>query len=297
MNLSELRVLKAVHECGGVTQAAAQLNCVQSNVTARLKQLEQRLGVELFSRRNRRMTLTPRGRVLLDYAERLLGLAAEAEHVMQTGSAMAGRVRIGSMETSAATRLPLLLQRFHATWPEIELQLLTGPSRETVARVRDYDLDVGIVAGPLDAPDLQSCPLWREELVLVTEAGHPPVVEPAQLRNRNLLVFRDGCDYRQRLEAWLERGGVPTGRVHVFGSFHAIAGCAAAGMGVALLPVSALALCEGLALGVHRLAPEDAWARTRLIWRAERAVLAPVRAFVDQLCEWGGERPDGAAEA
>lgn len=280
MNLSVLRMLKAVHECGGVTQAAARLHCVQSNVTARLKQLEQELGVVLFARERRRMTLTPRGRVLLDYAERLLGLAAEAEAVLRSGSKTAGTLRIGSMETSAATRLPALLHGFHARWPQVEIQLLTGPTRETLAQVRDFALDLAVVAGPVDMPGLHVRPLWQEELVLLTEASHPPLTTAAALQNRNLLVFRDGCEYRQRLENWLADAGVRPERVHVFASFQAIAGCVAAGMGVAMLPRSALRLCPTAGLSLHRLADEVARVQTCLVWREEQTALAPVRAFL-----------------
>lgn len=284
MNLSALRVFKAVHDCGGVSQAAQQLHCVQSNVTARLKQLETRLGVPLFVRKNRRMEITPRGRVLLEYAERLLGLAEEAEQVMLGSDGPCGPLRIGAMETTAAVRLPAVLSGFHACCPSIAMQLHSGPTRETIERVRDHDLDIGFVAGPVGALDLQEEKLWQERLVLITEKGHPPVDRATDLAQQPILTFRDGCAYRQRLEYWFALDEVTPAAVMEFGSFQAIAGCVAAGMGVALLPQSTVDLLpRSIELAVHPLPAAHATTVTSMIWRPGSNAIGAVRAFIDHI--------------
>ena len=107
MELSSLRIFKTVAEEGSVTQAAAKLHRVQSNVSARLNQLEESLGVSLFHRSGRRMLITEEGARLLDYADRLLRLADEAQMSVRGDQAPAGQLRIGSMETTAAARLPV----------------------------------------------------------------------------------------------------------------------------------------------------------------------------------------------
>src|SRR5215510_4056433 len=90
IDLVALEIFKAVADHGGITRAAARLHRVQSNVTTRVKQLEARLGTPLFLRRKRRLVLSPEGRVLLAYAERLLDLSSEAESALRDGAAPAG---------------------------------------------------------------------------------------------------------------------------------------------------------------------------------------------------------------
>src|SRR3989441_9346233 len=124
MDLAALHIFKTVAETGGITKAAARLHRVQSNVTTRVKQLEESLGTPLFHRHKRRLTLSAEGKLLLAYAERLLRLSSEAQAALRSG-APRGTLRIGSLESTAATRLPPVLSRYHAAYPEVRLELLT----------------------------------------------------------------------------------------------------------------------------------------------------------------------------
>src|SRR6187455_1760510 len=108
MDLSSLEIFKAVADAGGVSRAAARLHRVPSNVTTRVRQLEEKLGTPLFHRRNRRLILSAEGKTLLGYAERLLALSHEAQAAVRDG-APRGRVALGSLESTAAARLPRLL--------------------------------------------------------------------------------------------------------------------------------------------------------------------------------------------
>ena len=123
MELTELKIFKAVAEQGGILRAASTLNRVQSNVTTRVKQLEARLGTRLFSREGRRLVLTAEGKVLLGYAERLLQLSSEAQAAVK-GRAPHGALKLGALESTAATRLPPVLARFHKAHPAVRLELL-----------------------------------------------------------------------------------------------------------------------------------------------------------------------------
>src|SRR3954466_11191556 len=105
MDLVELQIFKAVAESGGITKAAARLRRVQSNVTTRIQQLEQRLGTRLFHRQKRKLVLSSEGRLLLAYADRLLRLSAEAQAAVRHGAPQ-GQLRIGSLESTPATRPP-----------------------------------------------------------------------------------------------------------------------------------------------------------------------------------------------
>ncbi|HET7669917.1 MAG TPA: LysR family transcriptional regulator, partial [Burkholderiales bacterium] len=100
MDLVELKIFKTVAEQGGITKAAAALHRVQSNVTTRVKQLEERLGAKLFHRHGRKLVLSSEGKVLLAYADRLLSLSSEAQAAIK-GNAPHGVFRLGSLESTA----------------------------------------------------------------------------------------------------------------------------------------------------------------------------------------------------
>src|SRR5690242_7854709 len=118
MDLSDLRIFSTVVSEGSVTRAAARLHRVQSNVTTRVRQLEDKLGTSLFIREGKRLHLTPAGQVLLGYADRLLALADEARTAVLDPQPR-GTFRLGAMESTAAVRLPEPLSRFHRLYPEV----------------------------------------------------------------------------------------------------------------------------------------------------------------------------------
>jgi DNA-binding transcriptional LysR family regulator len=289
LDLQALRIFKAVADEASVTRAARSLHYVQSNVTTRLKQLEAELGVRLFHRSAGRLTITQAGRVLDGYAERLLRLAQEARHAVAADGSPKGPLAIGSMETTAAARLPQVLARFHREHPLVQLSLETGPTDHLVQRVLAFELDAALVGGPVKHPELASRAVFDEELVLVTSKQQRAVRSPHDVADAMALVFRSGCTYRRRLEQWLESGGVRPKRVLEFGTFEGIVGCAAAGMGIALMPrelVQQRQLAQSVAL--HEVPARFAHVPTLLVWRRDADASAARDAFaacVQQLAE------------
>ena len=265
MDLTALDIFRTVAAEGSVTRAAERLQRAQSNVTTRVRQLEADLGVALFLREGKRMALTPEGLVLQDYAQRLLALAEEARQALHPGQP-AGRLRLGSMESTAASRLPAPLARLHGQWPDIALELCTGASQVLLDKLRAHALDAVLVAwAPGQPPDaaLDSVPVFTEELLLVLPAGHPPVQGPQDVRPGTLAAFEPGCTYRRMAEEWLAPRAQPL-RLLELGSYHAILACVAAGTCVVVVPRSVLALAPlPQPLGQHLLARID----TLLVWR------------------------------
>ena len=267
MELTELRIFKAVAEQGGITKAAAALNRVQSNVTTRVKQLEERLGTRLFHRQGRRLVLSSEGRLLLGYADRLLRLSAEAQAALK-GHAPHGVLKFGALESTAATRLPAVLARYHRDYPAVRLELVTATTGALVDKVLREELEAAFVAEPFAAGGLQTRHVFTEELVLVTARDHPRVAGPGDLASRTVLAFPTGCSYRRRLELWLGRSHLAAERVMEYGSYHAIVACAAAGSGIAVVPKSVLRATGMQAqVALHPLPPKIAQAKTMLVWR------------------------------
>lgn len=239
MELSDLVTFSTVARTGGITRAADELNTVQSNVTQRVKALEAEIGVPLFERHSRGMTLTGAGRRLLPYAQRMAALSHEAVLAARDDGEPRGPLAIGSMETTAAVRLPSLLAEFHRRYAAVQLSLRTAPTADLVTAVLDSALDGAFVAGPIEHAELTAVTAFSEDLVLVTarrwrslaalRAGTPESGPTA-------LVFRTGCTYRQRLEQVFTEFGWPSAARFEFGTLDGMIGCAAADMGVTLLP-------------------------------------------------------------
>jgi len=282
MDLVELRIFKAVAEQGGVTKAAASLHRVQSNVTTRVKQLEERLGTKLFHRQGRKLVLSSEGKVLLSYADRLLQLSSEA-HAAVKGHAPHGLFRLGTLESTAATRLPPVLARYHRAYPAVRLELVTGTSGALVDRVLRGEIEAAFVAEPYPAKGLDGEHAFTEELVLITPKGHAPVKSPKDIDQRVVLAFTTGCSYRRRLENWLGRASVVAERVMEYGSYHAITACVAAGGGIAVVPRSVLRVVGAESqVAVHPLPPAIAKARTLLVW-AKGHQSTPLTALREEL--------------
>ena len=238
MDIQALRFFQAVANSGSMSKAARELNYAQSNLTARIQQLEADLQTKLFYRHNRGTILTDKGQMLLSYAEEIFQLVNEARDVMGDDDTPKGPLPIGSMETTAAVRLPLLLSKYHHEYPAVDLTLKTGPTEQHVVDVLQYELDGAFVAGPIEHPDLAFSNLVEEELVLLTDTLEQPLHSIADLKNRTIIVFRQGCSYRARFESWLHHEGVIPERIMEFGTLDGIIGCVSAGLGVSLLPKS-----------------------------------------------------------
>jgi DNA-binding transcriptional LysR family regulator len=267
MDLIALQIFKTVAEEGGITRAAAKLHRVQSNVTTRVRQLEERLGARLFLRQNRKLVLSPEGKVLLAYADQMLRLSNEAQMALRNG-APRGTLRIGTMESTAATRLPPVLSRYHLTYPDVVIELVTGTSGALVAKLANYEIEAAFVADPARPGQFESQPAFVEELVLIAPNSVAPIKSPRNIDDHTVIAFGAGCTYRRRLEDWLTQAGAAPRRVMEFHSYHAIVACVAAGAGVAIVPRSVIrTVYADKQVKLYPLPARIAKAKTLLIWR------------------------------
>ena len=245
MDLSSIEIFLAVARESSVTRAATELGRVPSNVTTRIQQLEEDLGVALFSRDGKKMTLTAKGEVFSDYAARLLALAFEAKQAIGP-SAPSGELRVGTMESTAASRLPTALAEFNRMWPEVSLQLKLGASEELLSEVIGGTLDCALVARPpkqvaearffdKDVSKLDARSVFSEELLVVLPLGHKPVKRANDLRVSSVAALEPGCTYRRTAERWLEETDVPTVE---HGSYHAIMASISTGDVAGVMPRS-----------------------------------------------------------
>ena len=266
IDLESLEIFRAVVQEGGIVRAANKLNRVQSNVTTRIKQLEERLGLQLFRRQGRSLVLSPEGELLLSYAQRLFRLADEAESELRNGKPM-GVFRIGSLESTAGSRLAPILSRFHRLYPGVVVELVTGTTGALVQRVSSFEIEAAFVSEPFTAPGLEALKVFEEELVLITAKDAAEVTRPSDLGGSTLIAFANGCSYRKRMEDWLGTGGVMPARTLEFASYQAMIACVAAGTGFAMVPKSLLfALRAAGDVKQHELPARVRRNHTHLVW-------------------------------
>ena len=239
IDLESLRFFKAVAESGSVSHAAIQLSRVPSNVSTRVKQLEQRLGVDLFKRTSGKFALTVEGEKLLVYADKLIQLAIEAELAV-TRSQPSGKIRLGALESCTAGRLPPILANFHQLYPYVSLELTTGNTDELVRDLQIGKLDAAIIAEPFEIRGVESCPIFVEELVLIGAKEYQGQAIETLMEDSHLIVFPEGCSYRKQLESWLTPTVFSQKATWEVRSYHAIIACVAAGSGCAIVPRSVL---------------------------------------------------------
>jgi DNA-binding transcriptional LysR family regulator len=273
LDLSSIEIFLAVASDRSVTKAAKTVGRVPSNVTTRIQQLEEDLGVPLFSRDGKKMTLTREGETFLAYANRLTALALEARQAVRP-VAPSGTLRVGSMESTAASRLPAALSQFNQMWPDVSLRLTLGASRDLGRDVLAGTLDCALIARPPKAmldeePDfdaelkrLEIEPVFVEDLLIVLPSGHPSIKSAADLRVGSLAALEPGCTYRRIAENWARKSSAL--QTTELGSYHAILASVATGNAAGVMPKSVLDLMHWpTSIQTHQLGPVD----TLLVYR------------------------------
>lgn len=161
--------------------AAQHLYTTQPAVSARVANLEQQLGIELFDRTGRRVTLTAKGRDLLDYAERLLALRSDMVSAVASPNAIQGVIRLGVVETIAHTWLPQLIEQLNRSYPAITLELDVDTSVSLVDKLIAREVDIAFLMGPINQPDFINHPLSNYHLVWVANPRIELPEEPVPL--------------------------------------------------------------------------------------------------------------------
>ncbi len=201
---------------------------------------------------------------------------------MEDKGVAAGPLAVGSLETTAALRLPPLLSRFALAYPEVDLTITTSTSACLVRDVLEHRLDGAFVVGPVRHPALEEELVFREELVLVTAPGIRTSEQLHEHPNLKIVVFRAGCSYRQTLEGLLASRGLVNVRSLEFGTLGGILGCVAAGLGITLLPRAVIADdLRSWRVAAHKIPAAEARVETVFIRRSDALSTSAMAAFVE----------------
>jgi len=266
-----------------MNRAAAELHTVQSNVTARIRDLEAELGTPLFERHSRGVALTPAGKRLLPYAAQVRDTLDEARRAVADDGTPSGPLVIGSLETTAALRLSPVLAAYARRYPSVDVTLRTGTTAELVDAVLARRLEGAFVCGPVDHPELEEEVIFREELVVLTAPGIRSLDKALDVAELKIVVLRLGCSYRQRLEDILAQRGIVGLRRLEFGTLEAIFGCVAAGLGITLLPKALIGpVWRDGRVALHEVPAREAQVETLFIRRRDSRVSSALGAFLEQ---------------
>lgn len=247
MDTRLLHTFTTLARTGSFTAAAAELHLAQSTVTVHIRTLERELDTRLFDRLPTGTLLTESGRRLLEGAEEVLDAVARLRAGGGGGDGdgvVRGRVRVGTPESLCATRLPGVIAALRTRHPEVDVDLHAAGTAECVAGLRAGRLDLALLLeDEADFPDVTAEPVAREPLALVCAPRHPLATRPgtvgwARLATETFFLLEQGCSYSDELERRLLAVPGASPRLTRFGSVDAARSCVAAGLGLALLPLT-----------------------------------------------------------
>ncbi|MED3600473.1 LysR family transcriptional regulator YofA [Bacillus subtilis] len=282
MESGDLKIFQAVAREGSITKAAQMLNYVQSNVTARVHNLEEDLNIRLFHRTNRGMKLTAAGENLLQYADQVLSLLDQAEKSTRMSRQPKGPLRIGSLETMAVTHLPEHAASFLRRFPEVDLSVNTADTHHLIQQVLDHKVDGAFVYGPVEHAAIRQLHVSHDELVLISSQEGTS----EDMLQQPMLFFGAGCSHRDRVKRLLEEAGIQNQKIIEFGTLEPIIKGVSAGMGTALLPKSAVDGYEHRTnVWIHQLPPAYQDLEIVFIYRKDFFITSAFQTFLDEINE------------
>jgi DNA-binding transcriptional LysR family regulator len=292
MELRHLRTIAAVARHRSFTKAGEELYLAQSAISQQIRRLERELGVEVCRRTSRGVELTAEGKVILEYAQRVLsevdGLHSELEEL--TGL-LRGQLRIGGVYPTGHYDLFGMLADFRAAHPQVAIHMVEDTQDELLTALRADELDCAFAALDPDGlgDEFTATLLWKEEIVVALPAGHPlcarPQVTFEELAAEDLIAYRENSAMRRRLERTMAERGLEPRNAFICTEMAAVRGLASKGLGVAVIPRS-VAEQPGPPIELRPIGPERLTWPVALVWRAARRQTAAGKAFLRVAIEY-----------
>ena len=237
-SVKELEAFIAVVEAGSFQGAARRLNATPPAVSKRISELESELGVRLFERSTRSCRITSRGRVLVPFAQRVLGEIGEIRRTIGERTSLSGHVRLGVVETIAYTQLPEVLRKVSADLPQLTVDVEVGVTTDLVRKVRTREMDIACVVGPVLEPDLVSEPFWEVPLSWISR-GSKWTQKPLTLEAlaQQTILLPTGGRHISTIEGWFKSRGLRADQIITCNSLTTAVKMTAIGMGMSLVPI------------------------------------------------------------
>jgi DNA-binding transcriptional LysR family regulator len=246
MDLRQLEIIRAIAETGSFTAAGERLHVSQSAVSRQILLLEEELGETVFHRVGRRIRITPAGESLVQLSNRVFrDLHETVSAISETQENIRGTLRLVGGMTVCLYVFPTLLSEIRRVHPQLELKITVGSTDRSIAMLRSGAGDLGLLTLPIDAADLISVPVLREELLVVSYPSHPfakrRMVEPDELNRQPFILFESGSITRRLVNEFFTREGIDADVVMETENVEIIKAMVRTGLGIGIVPWQAAA--------------------------------------------------------
>jgi len=281
MNTNDLSLFEAVAHHGNFTKAAEAMFTVQSNVTARIKNLEEEFGTPLFFRSSRKVELTPAGEILIQYSKQINYLINDAKRSIGKSDVIKGQIKIGFLETMMTLKGPGLVDELALKFPFVDLEFKSAMRDTLINDVINFRLDAAFVPAPLQIPELEYIEIGNEKIVVVAPANCESLDDLLKKNPLKAIVFDQGCVFRARLEAWLVTKGIFQCHKTVMNSIEGVVNFIESGIGFSFLPEEIVTTFYGSRnIKTFPLPKEIGLIKTLLIFRKDIPASPALKAFI-----------------
>jgi len=289
MNLHHLRYFLAVARRSSFSQAARDNHVTQPTVSSGIAELERSMGVRLFNREGRRISLTMEGRTLVRYAMQIQDLVEEAEDRLNRRDVLPGEgFQFGAIDAAVTYLLPDILTAYIQAYPEVELSLQVAPSRYLVDDLLMNRSEFAVISLPFSHPRIETVTIYQDAMPLVVGAAHPfarrPSVRLEEVEGEPLILFHADSVSRKIVDERFSEAGVSPRVVMAMRSPEAMRKLVEVGVGISFLPM--LTVRESLASGalVEVTVEEVVFSRQiGVAWRRRRYFSPAVRHLLDAI--------------
>ena len=289
MDLRQLEIIRAIADTGSFTAAGEKLHVSQSAISRQILLLEEELGEPVFHRIGRRIRITPAGESLLQLSNRVFqDLQETVSAISDKQESLRGTMRLVGGMTVCLYVFPALLAEVRREHPNLDLKITVGSAERSIAMLRSGAGDLGLITLPVEANDLVSVPVLREELLLVTYPTHPLArkrqVTPLDLNRQPFILFESGSITRRIVDQFFMRERIEAEIVMETENVEIIKAMVRHGIGISIIPWQAAAddvrtkqlFCTRIAgQSLHR---ETGWLYPKMS-RLPRTVTEVIRVF------------------
>jgi DNA-binding transcriptional LysR family regulator len=289
MDLRQLEIIRAIADTGSFTAAGEKLHVSQSAISRQILLLEEELGEPVFHRIGRRIRITPAGESLLQLSNRVFqDLDETVSAISDKQESLRGTMRLVGGMTVCLYVFPALLAEVRRAHPNLDLKITVGSAERSIAMLRSGAGDLGLITLPVEASDLVSVPVLREELLLVTYPAHPLAnkreITPADLTRQPFILFETGSITRRIVDEFFMRERIEAQIVMETENVEIIKAMVRHGLGISIIPwVAAAADVETKQLFCTRIAGQALHRETGWLYpkmsRLPRTVTEVIRVF------------------
>lgn len=275
MTLTDLKYIVALAREHHFGRAADKCFVSQPTLSVAVKKLEEELGVILFERSPQEVRVTPIGERIVAQAEKVLAEASQLTEIAATGkNPLAGPLRLGVIYTIGPWLLPRLVPLLRERAPEMPLLLEENYTHRLLERLKTTELDVAILALPIDEPGLVAQAVYDETFRVLVPARHPwakaKVIDPAHLLDQPLLMLGRGNCFRDQVLDLCTAAGAGGPQVLEGSSLETIRHMVASEVGITVMPATAVETIpkNDPLLRVRNFAAPEPSRRVGMVWRA-----------------------------